>query len=124
MSVWKYTAVSALRWEMSTPISLVPSIDANATRFAPSSTTAMFIGWPTCCASSLQAARIASACSSVICRAIVPPVQGCEGVRVRRQKTRMAASAGACSRPSISSSSWTRVSDTPAMSSAVQYAFT
>ena len=44
VSIWKYTAVSAFFWAMSTPMSLVPSIAANATRLPPSSTTAMFIG--------------------------------------------------------------------------------
>ena len=51
MSIWKYTDVSALRWEMSSPISLVSSIAAKATRLPPSSTTAMFMGCPTAWAS-------------------------------------------------------------------------
>jgi hypothetical protein len=58
---------------MSLPISLVSSIAANATRLPPSSTTAMFIGWPTLTASCLHAAMTASAWSSVIWRAILPP---------------------------------------------------
>jgi hypothetical protein len=57
--------VSAFFCEMSSPMSFVPSIAQKATRLPPSSTTAMFIGWPTAAASCLQAATIASAWSSV-----------------------------------------------------------
>ena len=116
VSIWNSTAVSALRCEMFSPISLVSSIAAKATRLPPSSTTAMFIGWPTDTASALQASMIASACASVMLRGMT--------LLLEPQNTRMATSAGAASSSSISSSSLTRVIEAPAMSSDVQYSLT
>ncbi|UZJ23652.1 hypothetical protein RHODO2019_10555 [Rhodococcus antarcticus] len=50
--------------------SFVPSIELNVTRFAPSSTTAMFIGCPMRSASAVHARTTASACSSEMSRAM------------------------------------------------------